>query len=69
MHVFLLILAIAGQPERIAAVIDDTNHEGAATCNRVGAEAQAEYLRMFNKTPDAFSYRCVPAIVAKVTGA
>lgn len=29
-------------------------------CSAAGAEIKANYLRMFDRTPDAFSYRCEP---------
>ena len=58
MHVFLLILSIAGQPERIAAICETYKQ-----CSDVGATAQADYVRMFDKHPADFSYRVVPVVI------
>jgi hypothetical protein len=65
-HVIVLILSIAGQPERIAAVLNDEHLSGMSACNKLGTDAQAAYAEMFNKLPSDVSYRCVPAVVRKV---
>lgn len=64
MHIFMLILAIAGEPERAGAFCETYKQ-----CSDMGAVAQAGYLKQFNKTPDAFSYRVLPVIVMPDTGA
>lgn len=61
MHLFLLILSIAGQPERVTAFCE-TYQE----CSDIGAAAQVLYLEQFHKQPSDFSYRVVPAL--SVTG-
>jgi hypothetical protein len=66
-HVIILILSIAGQPERIAAVLNDEQHTGMATCNQLGADAQKAYSEMFHTLPSDLSYRCVPGIARPVT--
>lgn len=58
MHVFLLILSIAGQPERVAAICETYKQ-----CSDTGAAAQAEYTRQFDKRPSDFSYRVIPAVI------
>ncbi len=55
MHVFILILTIAGQPERIAAICPTYK-----ACSDAGAQVQAEYLKQFHKQPSDFSYRVEP---------
>ncbi len=62
MHVFLLILSIAGQPERIAAVCRTYQQ-----CSTEGHEAQVEYVRLFKREPRDFAYRIVPATVTRDT--
>lgn len=68
MHIVLLILAIAGQPERIAAVLNDEQHTGMEACNRLGVETQQAYASMFDREPREVSYRCIPGYALKVTG-
>jgi hypothetical protein len=58
MHVFLLILSIAGQPERLAAVCETYKQ-----CSDQGAAASAVYQRQFNKLPSDFSYRVIPGLI------
>lgn len=58
MHVFLLILTIAGTPERVVAVCNTYKQ-----CSDTGAAASTLYLRQFNKQPRDFSYRVLPAII------
>ena len=58
MKAFLLILAIAGQPER-AVMICETYKQ----CSDSGAAAQAEYVRQFDRMPREFSYRVVPVLI------
>ena len=58
MKAFLLILAIAGQPERAVAICDTYQK-----CSDYGAAAQAEYTRQFDKRPSDFSYRVVPVLI------
>lgn len=65
MHIVLLILAISGEPERIAALVPDEQRTGMATCNRLGQEAQALYGKMFHREPHEVNYRCVPASAPK----
>ncbi len=62
MHVFMLILAIAGQPERAGAICETYQH-----CSDLGAATQATYLKQFHKTPDAFSYRVLPVVILPET--
>lgn len=62
MHIFMLILAISGSPERAGAFCETYKQ-----CSDLGAAAQARYLEQFHKTPDAFSYRVVPVIVMPET--
>ncbi len=62
MHVFMLILAISGQPERAGAICETYKQ-----CSDLGADAQATYLEQFHKTPDAFSYRVVPVMITPET--
>ena len=65
MHVFLLILSIAGQPERVAAICETYKQ-----CSDTGA-AQAslvyQYQAQFNKPPRDFSYRVIPAVIVPET--
>jgi hypothetical protein len=58
MHVFLLILSIAGQPERVAAVCETYKQ-----CSDEGADASTLYQAQFNKAPRDFSYRVIPAVI------
>jgi hypothetical protein len=58
MHIFMLILMIAGQPERAGAFCETYKQ-----CSDLGEAAQATYLKQFHKTPDAFSYRVLPVVV------
>ena len=62
MHVFLLILSIAGQPERVAAVCETYKQ-----CSDSGARAQLAYHAQFNKAPRDFSYRVIPAVIVPET--
>jgi hypothetical protein len=58
MHVFLLILSIAGQPERVAAICETYKQ-----CSDAGAAASTLYQAQFNKPPRDFSYRVIPAVI------
>jgi hypothetical protein len=58
MHVFLLILSIAGQPERIAAICETYKQ-----CSDAGADASVLYQAQFNRPPADFSYRVVPGLI------
>ena len=58
MHVFLLILSIAGQPERVAAICETYKQ-----CSDTGAQASLVYQAQFKKAPADFSYRVVPAAI------
>jgi hypothetical protein len=60
MHVFLLILTVTGQPERIAAVCDTYRQ-----CSDKGADLVTQYEQIFHKQPAEFSYRVVPGTVTK----
>jgi hypothetical protein len=60
MHVFLLILSVMGQPERIAAVCETYKQ-----CSDEGQAAQIEYVRLFKREPRDFAYRIVPATVTR----
>jgi hypothetical protein len=51
-HIFLLIIAIAGQPERI--VESCTSYQ---RCSDDGASIQVEYLAQFQRAASDFSYR------------
>jgi hypothetical protein len=57
MHVFLLILSIAGQPERIAAICETYKQ-----CSDTGAAAAQVWAEEFNR-PSEFSYRVVPGMI------
>jgi len=57
MHAFLLILAIAGQPEKAVAICDTYK-----ACSDEGAEIARAYAEQL-KTPADFSYRIVPVII------
>jgi hypothetical protein len=61
MHAFMLILAIAGQPER-AGMICETYKE----CSDEGAELQTLYVAQFHKQPRDYSYRVVPVLIMQV---
>jgi hypothetical protein len=58
MHVFLLILSIAGQPERIGAMC-----ETYIQCSDEGKSRAAQYLMTHHEMPDRFSYRVIPAVI------
>ena len=58
MHIFILILSIAGQPERVAAVCETYQQ-----CSDTGAQASLVYQAQFNKAPRDFSYRVIPAVI------
>jgi hypothetical protein len=58
MHVFLLILSIAGQPERIAAICETYKQ-----CSDSGAPVSTLYQAQFNKSPRDISYRVVPGLI------
>lgn len=58
MHAFMLILAIAGQPERGAAICDTYK-----ACSDLGAEASTTYQAQNHQPPSAFSYRVVPVLI------
>ena len=62
MHVFLLILSIAGQPERVAAVCETYKQ-----CSDSGASAAKLYETQFNKPSRDFSYRVIPAVIVPET--
>lgn len=62
MHIFLLILTVAGQPERLAAICETYKQ-----CSDSGAEASAIYIKQFNKMPSDFSYRVIPAVIVPET--
>lgn len=57
MKAFLLILAIAGQPERGVAVCITYK-----ACSDIGAEQATLYAAQFG-TPAHFSYRVVPVLI------
>jgi hypothetical protein len=59
MHAFMLILTILGQPEHATAICETYKQ-----CSDLGAAAQADYVRMFDKRPADFSYRVVPVLIA-----
>lgn len=63
MHVFILILSIAGQPEQIAGRCDTYK-----LCSDLGHDMQALYCKQFNRPPRDFSYRVMPAIIFKGKG-
>lgn len=56
MKAFMLILAIAGQPEHGAAICDTLKK-----CSDLGAEASLTYQAQFHKVD--FSYRVVPVLI------
>lgn len=58
MQAFLLILAIAGQPERGVAICDTYKK-----CSDLGAETALVYEAQFNKPPHDVSYRVVPVLI------
>lgn len=58
MHVFLLILSISGQPERISAICETYKQ-----CSDTGAQASTLYQAQFNKQPKDFSYRVIPGLI------
>lgn len=62
MHVFVLILSIMGQPERIAAICETYKE-----CSDIGAAAQSMYCEQFHREPKDFSYRVENAIAVKMT--
>jgi hypothetical protein len=53
----MLILAIAGQPERGVAICDTYKK-----CSDMGADSAALYAAQFN-APRNFSYRVIPVII------
>jgi hypothetical protein len=55
MKAFMLIIAFAGGPERVAMTCDTY-----LECSRAGAQAASAYVTMFHKTPDAVTYRVEP---------
>lgn len=55
--IFMLIMSIAGQPERIAALCDTYQQ-----CSDVGRDVQLRYVAMFNRAPSDVSYRIVEVI-------
>lgn len=57
MHVFLLILAIAGNPERIGAICETYKQ-----CSDTGAAMADTYAKQLG-TPAHFSYRVMPALI------
>lgn len=57
-HVFLLILTMAGQPERIAAVCDTYEQ-----CSTEGADIAKEYQEVMHKSARDISYRVVQAVI------
>lgn len=65
-HVVMLIIAIVGQPERIALVLNDSDHTGMAECHRLGEEGQGVFTAQAHGLATDFSYRCVPAIALPV---
>ena len=60
MHVFLLIMALGGQPERTVEVCDTYK-----ACSDAGAAVSAEYQTIFHKSPSDVTYRVIPAVVRK----
>lgn len=58
MHVFILILSIMGQPERVAAICETYKQ-----CSDAGAAASVIYQAEFNRPPSAFSYRVVTGVI------
>lgn len=58
MHAFILILSILGQPEQTMAICDTYKK-----CSDLGAAAQIDYAREFDKRPSDFSYRVVPVMI------
>jgi hypothetical protein len=58
MHVFLLILSIAGQPESIAAVCETYQQ-----CSDAGAKMQTLYTTEHHKQPHDFSWRVAGAYI------
>lgn len=58
MKVFLLVLAIAGQPEQNGAICDTYQQ-----CSNAGAMMQKMYMEKFGKPSSAFSYRVVPVLL------
>lgn len=64
MHVFLLIVALAGGPEKIVAICNTYKQ-----CSDTGHEAAVLYVRQFNKLPRDYSYRVIPGLVLPDLGA
>jgi hypothetical protein len=60
MHVFLLIISLAGGPEHIAAVCE--TYKG---CSDQGAATQQQFVTQFHKLPKDFSYRIVPGRITQ----
>jgi len=58
MHVFILILSLAGAPERIVAIC--TTYQ---ECSDAGAVAQKMYVDQFHKSASDVSYRIMPATI------
>ena len=58
MKAFLLVLAIAGQPEQNGAICDSYQE-----CSDAGATMQKMYVAKFHKPPSAFSYRVIPVLL------
>jgi hypothetical protein len=61
MHVFLLILSISGQPERIAAICETYQQ-----CSGEGAKFQAAYSTEHHIEPRDVAYRVQAGIVLPV---
>lgn len=55
--IFMLIMSIAGQPERIGALCDTYKQ-----CSDIGADVQLRYVAMFNRAPSDVSYRIVEVL-------
>jgi hypothetical protein len=58
MHVFLLILSIAGAPEKMAAICETYQQ-----CSNTGEVMQAQYVQQFHKQPKDFSYRVIKGLI------
>ena len=58
MHVFLLILTIAGRAEHAVAVCDTYKE-----CSDLGHDVQVEATRTMHLQPRDVTYRIIPAII------
>lgn len=58
MHVFMLILTLAGGPEKTVAICRSYQ-----ACSNLGADAAATYVREFHRMPSDVTYRVVSAVV------